>query len=374
MNKIGLYIHIPFCNKICAYCDFPKRVSKKDIKEKYLKYLYKEIEMYQSNNFDFKNITSIYIGGGTPTAIDIKLLEELFIKLRQIVDFSKIIEFTVEVNPEDLTKELIDLFVSYNINRVSIGIQTLDNILLKKINREFDFNHFVENYNYLVNQISNINFDVMYAIPGQTVESLVDTLNKLIELKPKHFSVYSLILEEKTIFYNQFIKGRLELVNEELELQMVDKVHELLDESYPQYEVSNYSKDAMSYHNLLYWSNEHYLGIGLSAAGYIDDIRYQNTKSLHNYFDYIDNGKFPIEYNEELSRLDTKKHHVIQGFRKVAGIDLNEYFVKYQTNLLDDFPLLNEFVLNGYFEIVDEFIRIKKEYFYVMDHFIEKLM
>lgn len=374
MNKLGLYIHIPFCNKICAYCDFPKRVSKKDIKEKYLEYLKKEIDLYQDKNFDFQRITSIYIGGGTPTSIEIKLLDELFSTLHNLVDFSKIIEFTIEVNPEDLSKELIDLFVAYNINRVSIGIQTLDKTLLKKINRNFDYDNFIENYNYLKNKIPNINFDVMYAIPGQTLESLSETLFKLIELKPKHFSVYSLILEEKTMFYNEFIKGKLELVSEELELQMVNKIHELLDESYPQYEVSNYSLDAKSYHNLLYWSNEQYLGIGLSSASYIGNTRYQNTKNLNNYFSEIDNRKFPIEYVEELTRIDTLKHHIIQGFRKVSGIGLNEYFTRYQTDILEDFPLLKQFLLKGYFEIVDNYIRIKKEYFYVMDHFIEKLM
>ena len=149
MNKLGLYIHIPFCNKICAYCDFPKRVSKNSIKEKYLRYLKKEIKLYKDQDFDFQNIVSIYIGGGTPTALGIKMLEELFSELHSLVDISKIIEFSIEVNPEDLSKELIDLFVSYNINRVSIGIQTLDEKLLKKINRSFDFTSFINIINFL---------------------------------------------------------------------------------------------------------------------------------------------------------------------------------------------------------------------------------
>ena len=374
MNKLGLYIHIPFCNKICAYCDFPKRVSKNSIKEKYLRYLKKEIKLYKDQDFDFQNIVSIYIGGGTPTALGIKMLEELFSELHSLVDISKIIEFSIEVNPEDLSKELIDLFVSYNINRVSIGIQTLDEKLLKKINRSFDFTSFINNYQYLKQKIDNINFDVIYAIPGQSVQQLSDTLQTLIKLEPKHFSVYSLILEEKTIFYNQFIKGKLELVNEDLEMQMVKKIHELLDECYPQYEVSNFSKEFKSYHNLLYWSNEHYLGIGLSAASYVGNCRYQNTKNLSEYFDKIDNRKFPIDYVEELTKLDTKKHHIIQGFRKVEGINIQEYFERYQANIFNDFPLLNDYLSKDYFELVDGFIRIKKEYFYVMDHFVEKLI
>lgn len=374
MNKIGLYIHIPFCNKICAYCDFPKRVSKTEIKEKYIKYLKKEIELYQNKNFDFRNITSIYIGGGTPTALEKEMLEELFVELVQMIDFSKIIEFTIEVNPEDLSKELIDLFISYNINRVSIGIQTLDNELLKSINRSFDYDKFLDNYNYLKRYIPNVNFDVMYAIPGQSVDMLGKTLISLKELKPTHFSVYSLILEEKTIFYNNYLKGSLELISEEQELLMVKKIHEILDDDFPQYEVSNYSKSAVSYHNMLYWSNEHYLGIGLSAASYIDNKRYQNTKNLKEYFLNIDNGKFPIEYIEELSVEDTKKHHIIQGFRKVQGINIKRYFTRYHTDIFADFPLLNEFIAEGYFELNNDFIKIKNEYFYIMDHFIEKLM
>lgn len=374
MNKCGLYLHIPFCNKICAYCDFTKRVSKKDIKIKYLEYLKKEIKLYQENNFDFKKITSIYVGGGTPTALGKELLEELLQEISRIVDLSKIVEYTIEVNPEDLTKELIDLLVTYNVNRISIGIQTLDKKLLEKINRDFDYDKFIDNYKYLKQVIPNVNFDVMYAIPSQTIDSLKETLTKLVELEPTHFSIYSLILEEKTIFYNEFIKGKLELVSEELELGMVKLIHQLLGDKYPQYEVSNYSKNHQSYHNLLYWSNEHYLGIGVAASSYIDNRRYQNTKILSKYFNDIDKRKFPIDDMEILSKEDTLKHHIIQGFRKVQGINLKEYFNRYQTNIFEDFPLLNQFVQDGYFELINDFIRIKKEYFYVMDHFIEKLM
>ena len=374
MNKLGLYIHIPFCNKICSYCDFPKRVSKKETKEKYIDYLLKEIDLYIENGFDFKKISSVYIGGGTPSSLDLSDFDKLLSKIREILDFSKIVEFTIEVNPEDLNHEIIDLFESYNVNRISIGIQTLEKSLLKKINRDFNFDLFSSQYQYLKSKIANINFDVMYAIPTQTLDDLRNTLSKLMEFQPTHFSVYSLILEEKTMFYNQFLKGKLELVSEELELQMVEVIHKILDEDYPQYEISNYSKDFKSYHNLLYWSNEHYLGIGLSAASYIGSKRYQNTFVLSDYFKNIDNRKFPIFDVDNLSTLDTKKHHIIQGFRKVEGISLNDYFNRFNTDIFNDFPKLVDFIKSGYFEVVDAFIRIKKEYLYVMDHFIEQLM
>lgn len=374
MNKLGLYIHIPFCNKICSYCDFPKRVSKKEIREKYINYLIKEIKLYQENNFDFNNITSIYIGGGTPTALEYELLEQLFFILHQVIDFNKIVEFTIEVNPDDLSFEIIDLFKTYNVNRVSIGIQTLEKRLLKLINREIDFDKFIINYHYLKEVIPNINFDVMYAIPSQTPKDLENTLTTLIDLKPSHFSAYSLILEEKTIFYNEFLKGNLSLTSEELELEMVDIIHKLLDEKYPQYEVSNFSLNHQSYHNLLYWSNLEYLGLGLSSASYIGNKRYKNTTSLKRYFAEIDNRKFPINEIEVLSVEDTKKHHLIQGFRKVEGINLDEYYLRYNQELFDDFPLVLKFVKDGYFVLNNRFVCIKKEYLYVMDHFIEKLM
>ena len=375
MNKTGLYIHIPFCHKICSYCDFVKRVSTIDTIDKYIDTLIKEIELYQEKGFDFSNVETIYIGGGTPSILSCKNFQKLLDKLFEIIQKNKIQEFTVEFNPEDLNNELIDLLVSYNVNRISIGIQTFNEKLLKLLNRSFDIDLFLKRFEYLKTKINNINIDLMYAIPNQTIEDLEDTILKVIELNPTHLSLYSLILEPNTVFDFLLKKHEIELCDEELELQMVDRINNLLFPIFNKYEVSNYClKNYESKHNLIYWQNKQYLGIGLSSASYLESYRFNNTSSLKEYFERVNRGELPIHDIEELSVDDEKKYHVIMGFRLIEGINLDEYFQRYQSDILQDFPKLIDFINEGYMEISSKRIFINKKYFYVMNYLLEQLI
>ena len=372
MNR-GLYIHIPFCHKICSYCDFVKRVSKKEKISQYIDLLVKEIEIYKNIGFDFSKVNSIYIGGGTPSILNIDELRKIFNKVFEYINIDNIQEFTVEFNPEDLNKEIIDFLTAYNVNRVSIGIQTFSKRLLNLLNRDFDIDKFIENYNYLKEKISNINIDLMYAIPTQTIEELEESINKTLKLDPKHLSIYSLILEENTIFYNKLKNNEIELCPEAIELQMVDKINKLIFPTFKKYEVSNFSlENYQSRHNLIYWNNEEYLGLGVSA--YIDKFRFNNTKSLKEYISCIENNNVAVDYVEELTILDEKKYHLIMGFRLVEGIDVIKYNDRFNGDIFEDFPKLNEFINNGYMEYNKSNIFIIEKYFYVMNHLLEQLI
>ncbi len=375
MNKKGLYLHIPFCKKICTYCDFVKRVSNKENIEKYVDALITELELYQKKGFDFSTIETIYIGGGTPSSIDLNLLEKIFKKINELVDINKIKEYNFEINPEDLNNELIELLFTYNISRVSIGIQTLNPVILKFLNRQFDYDKFCEYFHSLKKKISNINFDLMYAIPSQTTNDLEETIEKLKELNPSHFSIYSLILEEKTLMNHLFQKGEISLINEEIELQMYNKIGKLLFPTYKQYEVSNYSLENFeSKHNKIYWNNQEYLGIGINSSGYLKDVRYTNTADFKKYLMLLKEQKLPIEDIEELSILDKKKYHIMLGFRLLEGIDIKYYKKIYQTEIFEDFPKLIEFINSGYMYLENDRIKIISKYLYTMNHLLVELI
>ena len=374
MNR-GLYIHIPFCHHICTYCDFAKRVSKIDLQEKYIDALINELKMYRESGFDFRKIQTIYIGGGTPSSIPLALLNKLLTYLDSIIDLKKLAEFSIEVNPEDLSDELSTSLNSFAVTRVSIGIQTFSPRLLKLLNRNFDEAKFIANYKHLKSLIPNINLDLMYAIPTQTIDDLKESLDKAMALEPTHLSIYSLILEEKTALYHMVKANELELVSEDLEMEMVKLINDLVTPVFPKYEVSNYAKPGYeSKHNLLYWNNEEYLGIGLSSASYIDGVRYQNTIDLKTYLASISNLKFPIVDREVLSKYHEKQYHLILGFRKSQGINLMDYMMRFQSSIYQDFTELAEFLRLGYFEEIDGFVRIKKDYFYVMNYLLERII
>ena len=374
MNR-GLYIHIPFCHHICSYCDFAKRVSSQEIQEKYIDALIKEIQMYQNDGFPFNEITTLYIGGGTPSSIGIPLLKKLLQFLSETVDLKKLSEFTVELNPEDLSEELSILLNSFAVTRVSIGIQSFNERILKLLNRPFDVSQFNKQYLFLQSLIPNINLDLMYAVPSQTLDEFKDSLTKAITLNPMHLSIYSLILEEKTVFSKLVQDGKLKMVSEDLEMEMVQLIDQIVTPIYPKYEVSNYAKPGyQSLHNLGYWNNEEYLGVGLSGASYYQGERYQNTKDLKTYFDSISNLKFPIFEREVLSKYHEKQYHLILGFRKCEGINLAQYAMRFYSSIYQDFPDLAEFLQAGYFEEIDGFVRIKSQYFYVMNYLLERII
>ena len=338
----GLYIHIPFCHKICSYCDFVKRVPKsKEVVDEYLSKLVEEISTYQD---EFNSINTIYIGGGTPSMLDIDQLTFLFESLKSI----KPIEFTIEINPETYTKEKGQLFKKYGVNRFSIGVETFDENLLNVLNRShtnYDVYKVVESLKEL--NLDNINIDMMYAIPGQSMDSLINDLRNTIELNPKHISYYSLILEENTYFYHQYKYNKLELIDNDIESEMFETVmNELSKTGYHHYEISNFAKTGYeSKHNLIYWTMDEYIGCGLGAAGFINTYRTANTRVLSKY----------LNKTEESCILQTKEEliqdEMIFGLRKLSGVNLDIINAKYNIDILTMFPKIIEMEKEGLVKI-----------------------
>ena len=328
MNK-SVYIHIPFCNSICSYCDFCKMLYNKNFVSKYLTSLNKEIkERYKGEIVD-----TIYLGGGTPSALTISELNILFDTIEEIKK-SKNYEFTIEVNLSDITEEKLSLFKNRGVNRLSIGVQSVNPKYFDFLNRKSTRDEVIDNINLVKKHFNNYNIDLMYAFPNQTLSEVLDDLSFIISLEPPHISIYSLIIEPHTMISFKEVKP----IDEELESNMYYNIIDMLKKNnYIHYEISNFAKEGYeSRHNLVYWNNNHYYGFGLGASGYIDNIRYTNTKSLNNYCD----GKYV--YEEEIITKDIDmENELIFGLRKINGINKNEFFKKYKTDVYNKFDIIS---------------------------------
>ena len=329
----GLYIHIPFCEYICHYCDFVKSVPKnKDTVDQYLKALVQEIKSYE-NHFD--TIETIYIGGGTPSMLNLEQLTFVLESLQSIHP----IEYTIEVNPESYTKEKGLLFKKYGINRISLGVQTFNQELLKYLNRKHTNEQVFEIISHLKEiGIPQISIDLIYAIPGQTIKNLHKDLATIKELDINHVSCYSLILEERTFFYYQYLKGQFKQMNEDSEAEMYGLVmDELVNQGFEHYEISNFAKNQnYSYHNLIYWTLGTYIGVGLGAHGFVDNYRTYNHRSMQKY---LINPQKEKELQDSMTLLQDE---LIFGLRKISGISVSKIKEKYQVDLFAKYPQLYE--------------------------------
>ena len=350
------YIHIPFCNTICSYCDFCKMYYIKKWIFPYLNALKKEIETHYHNEI----LDTIYIGGGTPSALDIEELTYLLETLK-IFSTSSHLEYTIECNLESITKEKLVLFQKYGINRISIGIETVNSKLLKKIGRNHTKEEVKEKINWMKELgFSNINVDLMYALPEETLEDLKNDLDFFLSLEVPHISTYSLMIEPNTIFG----KEQLKPISEELDARMYQEIKQILKKHhYIHYETSNFGKEGyFSSHNLTYWNNLEYYGFGLGASGYVDNIRYENTRSLKNY----ENGNYILE-SHEVSVLEDMQNMMILGLRKMEGVKELDFQKKYGKKIEEVFPietLLQEKKLrreNGFLKIDSKYDYLANE-------------
>ncbi len=322
--RYGLYIHIPFCKSICAYCDFCKMVIlKKELIDNYITRLISEFDMYKDY---LKNIKTIYIGGGTPNFLDDTNLERLLKKIDQYNE--NVIEYSIEINPELLTLNQIKLFKKYGINRVSIGAEAFSDEVLKKLNRGHNVRDIVNAVNLLKNNgIENINLDIIYAHPWDSKELIFKTLEYIKMLDVAHLSFYTLILEEKTVFAYK----KIEMLDEDVVSDLMDYLNANL-KGYNHYEISNYAKDGYeSVHNKIYWNTDEYIGLGMGASGYLDSIRYDNYRTLKGY---MQNFK---EIENELTIQDKKSEFIILGLRLREGISIKEYKKRFNSDILSDF-------------------------------------
>lgn len=346
----SVYIHIPFCNHICSYCDFCKMFYNSKIVDKYLNELEKEIRL----NYKNEVINTIYIGGGTPSSLSLKQLKVLF----EIISIFKVsnLEYTIECNIESITEEKLKLFKQYSINRISIGVQTLNDKYIKYLNRHHNKKAVYEKINLVKKYFNNINIDLIYAIPGQTLEELNADLEFILSLEIKHISTYSLIIEEHTKLYIDNIQN----IDENLDYEMYKLIcNKLKNHNFNHYEISNFSKKGFeSKHNLVYWNNNNYYGFGVGASGYINDIRYDNTRSISNYL------KGNIIYNShKLDLKETIENEFILGLRKIQGINKKNFYDKYNIDICtigNVNKLLNEK------KLIDDgkYIYINKKYIY----------
>lgn len=323
MKEIALYIHIPFCKQKCFYCDFPSYARKDDLMNDYVSSLIKEIGSITR----VYKVKSLFIGGGTPSYLNEKALEKLMEAIKKI-NFVDDAEKTIECNPGTLSKEKFEIIKNGGINRLSFGLQTTKNYLLKEIGRIHTFEEFKENYKYARNLgFNNINIDMMFGLPKQSLNDWLESLEEVIELKPDHISAYSLIIEEGTPFYKLYNEDKLQLPSEDEEREMYARGKQLLiDSGYNQYEISNYAKEGKEcLHNIVYWKCEEYIGVGASSSSYIDGKRIKNIDDLREYTKRINNEESVIEEEVINTKKDDIEEFMFMGLRMNSGVEEEEF-------------------------------------------------
>lgn len=331
-KSIGLYIHIPFCKSKCYYCDFTSFAHKNEWMSPYVLALCEEIKQY-GKIFQNKKVNTIFIGGGTPTVLPQYLFKTLLEVLLDSFNIEHNVEFTVEGNPGTLNNEMLYLLKEYNVNRLSIGLQAYQNNLLKAIGRIHDVEEFSHNY-YLAKKMgyNNINVDLMFSLPNQTIKDWIDTLEFITMINPEHISCYSLMIEEDTPFGQLKREGKLKECTEETDRTMYHYAKSFLEaKGYHHYEISNFSKPGFeSKHNLIYWKYKPYIGMGLGAHSFIHGERYHNTYDLKKYIEI--NGRIKnLKKDIETVSLEMKyAEYLFLGLRLIEGISIKEFNSKFK--------------------------------------------
>ncbi|OSA98982.1 UNVERIFIED_ORG: coproporphyrinogen III oxidase [Clostridium botulinum] len=331
LKEISLYIHIPFCKQKCLYCDFPSYSGKEKFISGYIDALNKEIKDKASSY----KIKSIFIGGGTPSYLDEIELEKL-LKCINTLTLGENLEFTIECNPGSLSEDKLKIMKKYNVNRISMGLQSTKPSLLKEIGRIHTFEEFENNY-LLARKVGfkNINIDLMFGLPNQSVGDWRKTLEKIIEFNPEHISAYSLIIEEGTCFYNLYNQDKLNLPSEEKERDMYLLTKKILKENgYSQYEISNFSKDKKEcYHNIVYWQLNEYLGLGVSSSSYIEGKRIKNIDDIELYIKNINSNESVENEIYENNINDDMEEFMFMGLRMIRGIEERDFKERFKKDI-----------------------------------------
>ena len=362
MNKVGIYIHIPFCKQKCKYCDFVSFQCMEDKIEGYFECLLKEISE-KSEEIE-QEVDTIYIGGGTPSIVPVEYISRIILCVFENYKVSKDAEITIEVNPGTADNEKLKKYFDMGINRLSIGLQSTNDKLLNMLGRIHKYREF-ENVYDSARKIGfkNINVDLMIGLPNQTIADVVDSLNKIVEKSPEHISVYSLIVEENTKMFDLIQQGKLVLPDEDLERKMYWKVKEILEENeYNHYEISNFAKENYeSKHNVNCWEQHYYLGFGVSAHSYFDGIRYSNIEDIKMYIENYKTGNsvYNVVYHENQSKDDMMREFMLLGLRKIEGVKISDFKNKFVDNPLYVFRNeLNKLVNEELIEICENNIRL----------------
>lgn len=358
----SVYIHLPFCEHLCTYCDFCKMFYNEELCSKYLDSLEKEI----NSKYRGETLKTLYIGGGTPSSLSINNLKKLM-KIIKLFHIDKDYEFTFEVNPENITKEKLLLLKENGVNRISMGVESTSLKYLRYLGRLHDFN-LVKDKIKLIKELgfSNINVDLIYALPHETINDLKKDLDNLLSLDINHISTYSLEIHNNTILGIKKEKN----ISEELDNEMYEVITSTLEiNGFKHYEISNFCKNNhYSRHNLVYWHNEEYYGFGLGASGYYKNIRYDNTRSINSYL----NGKYIIN-KEILSKKDKISYELILGFRLIKGINKKDFFNKYHEDI-EKFYNIKELIVKGYLILDNDYLKVNEKYLYVENSILENFV
>lgn len=341
MGIRGVYIHIPFCHQICNYCDFNKVFFKNQPVDAYIESVGEEMRLYATEQPGrFNNVETIFLGGGTPTALTAAQITRLLELVRTYIPQQTVVEFTSEANPDELSRDKLEALFAGGVNRLSMGVQSFDEGLLKKIGRTHSNEHVFETV-ALAKEVgfTNISIDLMYGLPNQTLEQWQHTLQTALTLDLPHFSAYSLLVEPKTVFYIQYNKGKLALPTEDLEATMYGHlIDEMERHGLKQYEISNFAKDGYaSVHNKIYWDNDEYAGFGAGAHGYVDGVRYSNHGPIKKYMDALANGEKPIILEHTVTRDERLEEQMFLGLRKTDGVTHDEFMRKFGVPMIDVF-------------------------------------
>lgn len=357
---MSIYIHIPFCNSICSYCDFCKVYYNKKYIYDYLDNLKKEI----SSRYKGEKVNTIFIGGGTPSSLDIDELRYLF-DIIGVFDKDIYCEFTMECNIDSISEEKLIIMKKYGINRVSVGVESFNDSVIKFLGRNHDKKMVFEKIGLVKKYFDNINIDLIYAA-YDNMDILKNDLECFLELGISHISTYSLMIEDNTILKINGMKN----ISEDIDYDMYKYIEDALEKNnYIHYEISNYAKNGyQSKHNLVYWNNEEYYGFGLSSTSYINNKRITNTKNLRKYLngEYLDTSV----YEDKDIRMENE---IMLGLRKFDGIDLDRFKEKFNVSLEDIYNIDN-LVRNGYLIRDNNCIKIDKKYMYISNEIIVRIL
>lgn len=357
--NMSIYIHIPFCNSICSYCDFCKIFYNKKYIKSYLDNLINEIV----DRYKGEEVNTIYIGGGTPSCLEDDELVML-LDIIKLFNLSNDYEFTIEGNVESITENKLNIMKSYGVNRISIGVQSFDNDVIKLLGRRHTEKEVFDKINLIKRYIDNVNIDIIYAAYND-INILKRDIDKALKLDVKHISTYSLILEDNTLLKVNGFNG----IDEDLDYEMYKYIEDILeDNGYIHYEISNYAKKGYeSRHNLVYWNNDNYYGFGLSSTSYINGVRRVNTKNLAKYLD----GEYMGSVEDE--SIDIRmENEVMLGLRKFNGINLNSFKNKYGVSIDSVFNIY-DLINDGYLVLKDDYLKIDKKYMYISNEIIVRM-
>ena len=334
MKELGIYIHIPFCKQKCKYCDFISYSNKEEKIKEYIKAVQKEIQIKLKKYQKEYLVDTIYLGGGTPSYIEPEKIVDIIKTVKNIIQMKENVEITIEVNPGTVTKRKLEIYKNVGINRLSIGLQTTNHERLKQIGRIHTYEMFLETYQ-MAKEVgfTNINVDLMIGLPKQRLKEIETDLENILLLQPNHISIYSLIVEEGTVLEKELREGKLILPEEDLEREMYWKVKEILEKNeYEHYEISNFAKKGyQSKHNWNCWNQKEYLGFGIAAHSYMNNIRYSNIDNLQEYIEQmqyaekIEDLKKIEQIQEVQNKEEKQKEYMLLGLRKLKGISIQEF-------------------------------------------------